>query len=150
VILSNRHNQQRLFLYQPALKELAYRNSTDRKTYLNVGKFAKKIKICEAKELSNLEKKDTNNRDKQAEKQFFVDIWQGIETISKLRGQQIEDSALKSASLSKDSISLSLDLSQNLSLLLDGSIDQIAPMLCQSLESKFLADMALESPLMSP
>ena len=36
VNLTNRSNQQRLSLYQPAMKELAYRNHADQKFYNNV------------------------------------------------------------------------------------------------------------------
>jgi hypothetical protein len=55
VILSNRSNQQRLSLYQPAMKELAYRNHTDEKFYSNIQKFARSVKKAEAKDLQNLE-----------------------------------------------------------------------------------------------
>ena len=45
--------------------------------------------------------------------------------------------------------SLNLELRQNLDLFLDGSIEDIAPIMCQCLEDKFINDMDLDNPMQS-
>ena len=74
-----------------------------------------------------------------------MDIWQGIQTIAKVRGTQVQGQIDKHMAL--EEATLNLELKQNLDLFLDGSIENIAPIMCQCLEDKFINDMDLENPL---
>lgn len=85
--LCTRSNQHRLSLYQPHLKELAYRNHSDQRIYDNVERFARAVKRAEGKDLARMEKEGGNT----AERQFFVDLWQGVETIARLRGIKVKE-----------------------------------------------------------